>query len=231
MRARPPQVAGIFWDRSLDASNVASQRQYKGRFTIDAQRGIVQFAEPVMQVNSGSGATGFGEAQLYLTVAHGVKDRSSLQDVRPVYERALPGPVLGTGPKVLRRDDLVRTVSTQYDGGNNPTGTIENTSDLDDEAQSYLDAAEAEFETLETDQVEYAGIVPISPDGAIQQVEWLGGPGGGLTRASRNSEFSIVVPASKERRSAEKGRQRDELALTGASAAALRKIREAGGGR
>jgi hypothetical protein len=94
------------------------------------------------------------------------------------------------GPRVIRRDDLVRTVVTQYDANNNPTGANDNTSAVEQEASESLDAAQAAFQTLVTSQVEYAGLVPISPDGAIQQVQWSGGLSGCVTRASRNSEFS-----------------------------------------
>lgn len=226
-RPLPADVAGIYWDRSLDAKNIPTQRRYRGRFSIDVERGIVQFAEPVLQVNSGG--TSFGEAQLYLTVAHGVKDLESLQDVRRTSERTLPGEPNGTGPKVLRRDDLVRTIVTQYDADNNPTGTTDNADAIDAEANGTLDAAEAEFQTLETDVVEYAGVVPISPDGAIQQVEWSGGLSGCVTRASRNSEFSLVVPPWHERRQAE--RRGGETPIAPPSAAALREIRVNRGGR
>jgi len=226
-RPLPPDVVGIYWDRSLDANNIPTQRRYRGQFSIDTERAIVRFAEPVMQVNSGG--TSFGEAQLYLTVAHGVKDLATLQDVRRTCERALPGEPNGTGPQIVRRDDLAQTIITQYDASNNPTGTIDSAAEFDAEANDSLDATEAQFQTLETDVVEYAGVVPISPDGAIQQVEWSGGLSGCVTRASRNSEFSVVVPPYHERRQAE--RRRDQPRVTPASAAALREWRERKGGR
>jgi hypothetical protein len=226
-RPRPPEIAGIYWDRSLDGKNIPERRRWPGRFSIDAGRGIVRFAEPVLQVSSDSGG-GFIEAELYLTVAHGVKDVVTLQEVRETVERVLPGEPIGTGPKVLRRDDLGRTVVTKYDDNNNPTGTTDNADSFDAEAEETLDAAEAAFQTLETGQVEYAGVVPISPDGAIQQVEWRGGTAGCVTRASRNSEFSLVVPPWHERRAAE--RRRDETAPP-AAVAALREIRNRRGAR
>ncbi len=226
-RPLPPDIVGIYWDRALDANNIPAQRRYRGRFALDAARGIVRFAEPVLQVNSGG--TSFGEAPLYLTVAHGVKDLATLQEFRRTGERDLPGEPNGTGPQIVRRDDLVQTVVTQYDSGNNPTGTTDNAGDFDAEANDALDAAEAGFQTLETDVVEYAGVVPISPDGAIQQVEWSGGLSGCVTRASQNSEFSLVVPPFHERRQAE--RDRDQPRIAPASATALRKAREERGGR
>ncbi len=228
-RPKPPEVVGVFWDRSLDAKNIPAQRRYRGSFTLDAERGIVKFAEPVAQIASSSGPPSFAEAQLYLTVAHGVKDPETLQEVRQTWERTLAGDPNGVGPQVIRRDDLIQTVSTKYDAQNNPTGTTDNSQSLDDEAGGYLDAAEAGFQTLETDFVEYAGLVPISPDGAIQQVEWSGGPSGCVTRAGRNNEFSLVVPSFHERRTAE--RRRDNPPITPSSAAALRELRNQRGGR
>jgi hypothetical protein len=166
-----------------------------------------------------------------LTVAHGIKDAQTLQEVRQVYERDLPGPSLGTGPAVFRRDDIVLTVLTQYDASNNPTGTTDNSSAIAQEAENYLDAAEAAFETVETDFVEYAGLVAINPDGAITQVSWSGGPAGTLTRAARNHEFSLAVPSWSERRTAEKQRDGDSRRMTAAGAAAVKALRDFRGGR
>ena len=64
-------ICGVAGKSSLCAKNIPAQRRYKGAFTFDTERGIVRFAEPVMQVNPG-GASGFAEAELYLTIAHGV---------------------------------------------------------------------------------------------------------------------------------------------------------------
>src|SRR5262249_43593588 len=127
-RPLPPDVAGIYWDRALDANNIPAQRRYRGRFSLDAERGIGRFAEPVLQVNSAG--TPFGGAQLSLTVAHGITDLATLQEFRRTCGRDLPGEPNGTGPQIVRRDDLVQTVVTQYDSGNNPTGTTDNASDF-----------------------------------------------------------------------------------------------------
>jgi hypothetical protein len=232
-RPRPPQVAGIFWDHALDAKNIPAQRPYRGSFTLDARRGIVQFAEPVVQVTTSG--TSFAPAELYLTVAHGVKDADTLQDVRYVAERALPGPGpgndTGTGPAVFRRDDVVATIATQYDANNNPTGTSDNSDAIEQEAENFLDAAEAAFETVETDFVEYAGLVPINPDGAISQVHWSGGPAGTVTRAGRNSEFSLTVPTFAERRRAEQQRRQNGQSPTAADLSALKALRDYRGAR
>ncbi|HEY3966797.1 MAG TPA: hypothetical protein VGM05_19700 [Planctomycetaceae bacterium] len=195
-RPEPAGVSGIFWDRSLDGQDLPAQRQYTGAFTLDVARGIVKFAEPVMKMNPG-GASGLVEAELYLTVAHGVRDATTRQPVRSVTQRELPGEGFGTGPEVLRREDLANTIVTNYDSSNNPTDTTDNADELDTEIEAQLDAAEGAYETRITDFVEYAGIVPINPDGAISQIQWLAGAGGAVTRASRNNEFSLSVPVRR----------------------------------
>ena len=188
-RPKPPEVAGIYWDRTLDGANLPAQRKYRGSFTLDLHRGIVHFAEPVFQMAAG-GTSGFSEAELYLTVAHPVRDAASRQPVRQTATQSLPGPAVGTGPAVIRRDDLVFASQTTYDGSNNPTGATDNSSALDTETAAQLTASLARFETLQTDYVEYAGLVPVSPDGAITQVQWIANAAGVITRASRNSSFS-----------------------------------------
>ncbi len=232
-RPQPPQVAGIFWDRSLDANNIPVQRPYRGRFTLDAERGIVMFDEPVLQVDSTG--TAFAPAELYLTVAHAVKDPETLQELRQTWERDVPGSGtesgVGTGAAVFRRDDMVLAVTTQYDANNNPKGRLDNSDALDRESEYQLDAIETAFETVETDFVEYAGLVAINPDGAISQVSWSGGPAGTVTRAGRNSEFSLTVPPYPERRRTEQHRQQHTQQLTAAGLAAIKVLRDYRGGR
>ena len=229
VRPDPPIIEGVFWDRSLDGHNIPSQRPYWGRYALDTERGIVIFAEPVLQVMSSG--TSFAPAELYLTVAHSVKDADTLQEVRQTFERMLPGASLGTGPAVIHRDDVVLTSATTYDSNNNPTGTLDNSDAIEQEAENHLDAAQAAFETVETDFVEYAGLVAISPDGAISQVQWTGGPAGTVTRASRNHEFSLAVPDFGERRRAEKQRDGDNQRLSAADLAALKALRDYRGAR
>jgi hypothetical protein len=229
VRPDPPIIEGVFWDRSLDANNIPAQRPFWGKYTLDTERGIVKFAEPVLQVMASG--TSFAPAELYLTVAHSVKDGDTLQEVRQTFERVLPGASLGTGPAVFRRDDVVLTSTAQYDSNNNPTGTLDNSDAIEEEADNYLDAAQAAFETVETDFVEYAGLVAIDPDGAISQVQWTGGPAGTVTRASRNHEFSLAVPNFGERRRAEKQRDRDNQQPSAADLAALKVLRDFRGAR
>lgn len=207
-RPRPPFVDGVYWTGSADGENLAAARRYAGPFTIDTARGIVCFARPVVKRSSADGA--LAPAELYLTVAHPLHDFGTRTEVRFSSDRVLPGPAQGTGPRVIRRDDLAETIISRYSASHNPIETITNREALKAEAAAMLDAAEAEFQTFETAQVEYAGLVPIAPDGAIHQIVWSGGPHGAITRAGRNQEFSSLVPGWNERRAMENSRRAAE---------------------
>src|SRR3546814_8074821 len=45
----------------------------------------------------------------------------------------------------------------------------------------------------------YGGFINVNPDGAIAQVSWTWSAGRGMTRASRNTEHSLIVPRYKQR--------------------------------
>jgi hypothetical protein len=205
-RPRPAVVEGIYWLQFNDGRNTPSIRRYDGAFTINAAAGIVEFFLPVTKLELDSGNNRIhAPAELYLTIAHGVKAVDARLALRFTHERRLPGRRLGTGPHLIHREDVVRTVIGNYQG-RTPRSVTDNSQRLISEAAAALDAAQAEFKTLQTAEIEYAGIVPIAPDGAIQQVVWNGSLEGGTTKASRNHESSLVVPSHKERRAAEKQR-------------------------
>lgn len=204
----PPILEGKFWEAGLDGKVNDDFKAYKGSFDVDCERGIVRTSDPLFQLSSGSVTA----AELYLTIAHCVKDPATLLPIRKTYEATVPGEETGTGPLVVRRDDLVHTVITNYDSTNGPQDTTANDDELQNEADFYIGAALDGLQTLQMAQLQYAGIVPISPDGAIQQVQWTGGLGGAITIASRNSEFSATVPPWKERAAAVLQRQQSAAA-------------------
>jgi hypothetical protein len=114
-----------------------------------------------------------------------------------------------TGPRVIRRDDVTETVRGTYteDSGRFTLVSFRSnveTDQLDGAADSYLDAAQAEYSLDEKLDVPYVGLLPIEPDGAIQQVTFSIGVAGTFTRASRNMEHNAFVPPYRVRRRAEK---------------------------
>ncbi len=66
------------------------------------------------------------------------------------------------------------------------------------EADYYLQAADLEYQTPTPQDRVYAGILPVSPDGAVHQVTWSIGGSGATTRASRNNEWNPAVPTYRE---------------------------------
>ena len=75
-----------------------------------------------------------------------------------------------------------------------------NSSGVDSIASYYLSEARATYLPKESLETSYAAIVPINPDGVIQQVSWSVGLSGATTKASKNSEFDLRLPSHSERR-------------------------------
>jgi hypothetical protein len=198
--------------------------KYERPFTIDKQQGIVTF----------DGYVGFftpdpnnpqsmiwNFAILALRCACNVRDQAGYVPRR--YEKTLhTGAPTDAGPRILQHDEIVlgywgelgqqdNTLKEVHD--NRKKGFLPNVPAVDDECDYYLNAAMLEYQTTFPQDTTYGGIVPISPDGAIQQVSWtVGVQGGAITRASRNSEFSLHTVPYRERRMLERlWGERDKL--------------------
>ncbi len=207
--SKKPRVGGVRWDEGIAQDILTdSEDPFTGSFSLDRERGIVQFSEAVFQRTSSSAGVPNSPADLWLEVAHHIQDADTRQALRHERERLMPGVALGTQVDVFRREEIVRVFRATYDSTGNVNGVEDNQADVDTEADYYLDARQAEFTNPgESIDVEYAGLLPISPDGAIQQVSWQVGPGSAKTRASRNTEFDVVLPDYKQRRAVEEQRE------------------------
>jgi hypothetical protein len=217
-RPRPAILTGKYWNTQPDAQNLTDEQRVTQSFSIDEDRGIVMLSEPIYKLENGT----IEIPDLWLTVAHGIKDLNTDQPTRFNREIRLRKKPLGTGPLVILREELIETnVVAPMDntqvrpggaGGQAPALAVprnqsfaaSNTSEVERQSRYWLEAAALEFETQQTADLAYAGIVPISPDGAIQQVSWASSPGGCFTRASYNSEHNHNVPTYRERRVAER---------------------------
>ena len=81
--SKKPRVGGVRWDGENDYGILTdSEEPYPGSFTIDRERGIVQFSESVYKTSSS--ATGVDEtpADLWLEVSHHVLDAETRQAIR-----------------------------------------------------------------------------------------------------------------------------------------------------
>lgn len=206
-RDKPAFVEGVFQGGDPGAAdtdeklNSSSGTVYQGGFQLDRENGVVQFSEPVFKL-SGDGK--FSEAELYLTTRYGVVDPKTRTRNRHTVERKLPGKKADTGPMILNHPEIVLKIIVTYGKNNGVKQTLTNRAKIEKEANHYLDAAAKALEADPATDIQYGGIVPISPDGAIQQVSFSVGGGPATTRASRNVEHDLAVPTWEERRRREK---------------------------
>lgn len=198
IQAQPGYIEGVFAEESDLAyyENSLPGTKYKKRFRLRSNR-IVEFDRPVYQFSE---LAEFEAAELYLTCSYSVLENSTAQHARYSNQRFLPGATYGTGPQTTRRDEIVEIAIAGYDSQNNVTSIYTNTAQVEQESNAALDGLEVEFQTEQAFQMQYAGLVAIVPDGAIQQVAWQVGPRGATTHASRNTEFSASALSFHERR-------------------------------
>jgi hypothetical protein len=136
---------------------------------------------------------------IYLRTTVHVRSFGSRAPDRFYLERNLGGN-RGTGPLVLKREEIVRQVVPVYDRNFNVTQLLTNDAANVAEANYAMDAALLQYQTKQPRDVTYIGIVPIGVDGSITQVSWNVGPEGATTRASKDTEVHYSVPTFRERR-------------------------------
>lgn len=211
-RTRPAIVWGVWSDGGTGFENTATQQQtisdlalpddftlrsvYLDGFSIDPRRGLVKFGKQVFQysaTNKPQPAT--------LTIRTGVYIRQPDDRSWRRYSRDRSyGNQYGTGTQVIKRDDLLPYVITNYNAAGAISGDASNQGQIEIAADHYLDAAELQYSIASPESATYAGIWPIDLDGAIQQVSWSISGGGLTTRASRNNEPAGRGKSYPERR-------------------------------
>lgn len=195
-------VYGNLWERNPGQTGNTNDVECHVSFSLDRERGIVQFSDFVVKLDATTGQV--SAAELKLVCSYNGRDSATKETVRWRKQLPLNNGTQGAGTQPVYRDDVTPTVKEIYSRGNigTVTGTTNNIqSDVEPEAQYHLEAAANEYQDLDTDEREYPGIIDINPDGAIQQVGWTvktGNGGGAFTQASRNSEYSLAVPTYKE---------------------------------
>ena len=184
------------------------RKRYPWQFLTDF--GIVEFSYMVyLGEFTNNRLTSHKPAELYLVCVANVMANRTLKLDRLEVPLALPGPRLGTGALIVQRDEIFLEVTPELDADTGKlTGKIEtNLQWISPAISHYLAGVALEFQDTEGIDVTYPGLVAIDLDGAIQQVAWSVGGGGARTRASRNTEFSNVVPPYKQRRLYDEARQ------------------------
>lgn len=201
-RRRRAIVDGLYFAGGYDGRNHELPTAVATPWEIDRERGLVRFASPVVRRTAG------GEiepARLALTTGHGVRRAEEGVPVRWELTQALANGAGGAGTRVVVRGELCEVVlgapaTTEGEPTANRAEPETNRAELDQEANGLLTEVAAEWQARGTADVEYAGLLAISPDGAIEQVEFRVGPEGATTRASRNAEFAHSLAPHSIRR-------------------------------
>lgn len=203
-QAQPAEVRGRFWDGNWGYTNTDAGHVYADPFSIDREQGIVKFSNPVtLAIELGPSFYQFVRAELILRCAVSVRDSRTLAWGRLTRKMDLDGPKFDTGPRLLPHEEIVLNVWPEY-SDNRPVRVRHNRKVILEECRYYLDQAQQEYQQSRPLERVYAGLLPISPDGAIQQVTWSVGPSGATTRASWNDEHSTTAPSYAERRAWER---------------------------
>jgi len=229
-RSLPAVVYGVFFTGDIRVGNTPLGTIYYKGFSVDTERGIVQFADPVYALFSD---TTKQPAEITLRTACSVRtfDTFSWARYRVQYfadgKLVKLGPAdipqrgpLDTGPRVLAHDEIIYQVTGLYDqfGSGGLSGFRSNQKDVLTEVNYYLSAVGEEYNVKLPQEITYAGIRnDIDLDGAIQQITWTVGPAFATTRVSRNDEHDPYVAPYRARRiqeelHAEKVKQLKELA-------------------
>lgn len=216
----PAQVFGVWYRDVDDVTNSSgslapapppgqgdspAESIYQGPRTLDLARGLVIFEQPVYQNthSSAGGGSGYevviGPAELVLRTACRVRDPETLALVRHARTRTLAG-ASNAATRHLRHEEIVLTHRPTYSSSYSSVDVAKNVDEVNARADSFLDAAEQEYETLTPEMVRYAGLLPIELDGAIERISFHVGPDGAFTVASRHEEPPRVSIPHKARR-------------------------------
>lgn len=171
------------------------------RPVVDTARGLVTFDRQLFQYDDTNVKWNTPLILLYTSM----QIRSEVGQVPSRFEwgGTLAGvPDLGCPPEIIRHPELGAVFrAVRRDRDKALVTVASNLDDIIPPAEYFLNAANAKYNAdVATDRT-YAGVVPIEPNGAIQQVTWsVGGGQPATTRASRNTEHSTYLPSYPERR-------------------------------
>lgn len=188
----------------LPLADTKSDLIYKEPFTIDRERGIVQFGSPVWR-RSAAGA--ISTAQLRLRTCIPYREQHG-QFKRIERSRATPGKPTGTEAAIIQQETILPGVIVTYTNALAFKKAFPNDAAIQKECDHYLDAAMAAFQVEEPQVRTYAGWGAYSPDGALQTISWSMSDRGAFTTISRGQDLgSETTIPYKHRRMIEKQQQ------------------------
>ena len=214
---RPPAIViGSFYAGDHSGRTAAKRirckagevAQYEQPFSIDGDRGLVIFNDPVYERKNEDG-TPLGEfispdqgfpfpAKLYLRTAFGVRHPETWAWDRTWVIKKPSGSYLGTADYIIDRRDVALRRYKKYTAQG--VQDRSNLTEVKAAGKYYIDQALREFQLMTPGTRTYAGLVLVPLDGAIHQVTWqVDGAGYTTTSISRNREEITPTLTWKEK--------------------------------
>ncbi len=198
-RRKEATVFGTYAKRDGTTEN-EERREYKYPFQINGNRGLVIFDRPVFKYGGTAKYRAVQEANLQLWTSCNLRVPPTWGFLRKNHRVNLPGAKWNTGPKYLVKDDVVFEHTVRYNKDGAPIGFQNNSVEIQKQIDYYIKAELDSYQIKDPESRTYAGLLPISLDGAISQVTWNITDRGTTTQASRNSEHSDTTPPFEVRK-------------------------------
>jgi len=165
-------------------------------FSVDCERGLFIFNEPIYAYDLSASETGFKTPKLTARVCITLRDPKTLGEIWYEYEKKRNVPQRGTGARIIPIDDI--TADFWF---------IERTSKVDSNekevkkvAEHYMSQIEKEYQSENPHTVTFNDWRPIAMSGAITEVTWERTAGGVRTSVSYNDRHQYNRPSYEETR-------------------------------
>jgi hypothetical protein len=198
-RRRKMRLYGSWYDDSFESVNENTDPStiWKDGFSVDLEKGIVKLSRPVRFLN------GSGDWEPVVFYLYAVCQAEFVGLNRKVYygEHVIRDGVV-TPETVLTEErlDIIPKYNARYvqAGGLPVVDSLDVDTEVYDQIAHSLDQLEARLVEDTGATAEYADLKIISPDGAIEQVQWEIGPSGTTTRVGRFTRVNGFERSYKE---------------------------------
>lgn len=185
-----------FRDGTEQLKPTSDPLKYPHGVYFDTVHGIIIFPEPVFQVESGVITPAEVRFECsFFAGKDGVFHRHKGFGVDRGTGSTIPTPI-----KVIQRPEIQRTVIYRYNNSDTLGSTDDNQSDCNNRLFYWEQSELASYGPQSGGSASYTYLVPLSPDGLIQQVTWSGGLDGAQTVASAAQRHNRYVPALDNQR-------------------------------